>query len=130
MEKRAFYSGTLRETGHYFWLSEHKCVLYDCDILEAIPNFIPAWAKIWDGGLLQNSQTPDIYNGTVIAVPAKGPWIAFAWWDRSIDSRGASNSGFYVSGFEWADRAEAFKFAMEKWPDVVERQKHPLVLVD
>lgn len=55
-------------------------------------------------------------------------WLAFFWWDRSIDKRGASNSGFYVRGFEHTDRQAALDYAGTVFPDVVSRQKHPLVL--
>lgn len=128
MEKRAFYTGCLGVYGHYFWLTPHKSVLYSSEIMRAVPDFIECWAKMWDGGLLKNGKRPDVYDGKVFAVPAKGPWTALVWWDNSIDTRGASNSSFYVSGFEWEERDAALTFAMEKWPEVVKRQRQPLSL--
>jgi hypothetical protein len=128
METCAFYAGTLGDIGHYFWLTPRKSVLYRGEIMSAIPDFIQSWADMWDSGLLKNGKRPDVYDGKVFAIPAKGPWIAFVWWDNSIDKRGGSNSAFYVSGFEWEDRDAALTFAMEKWPEVVKRQRQPLVL--
>lgn len=88
-----------------------------------------AWSlDMMDGGLLKNGKHPDIYDGKVFCVPATEKRIAFFWWDRSGDPRGASNSGFYVKGFDWNDRQSAFNFACKKFPQVEERQKHPLTL--
>lgn len=128
MIRRAYYTGTLGTHGHYFWVSPHKSHLYAREIMADIPDFIECWAKMWDGGLLKNGKRPGKYDGKVFAVPAKGPWTAFVWWDNSIDERGGSNSAFYVSGFEWQDRDAALAFAMEKWPEVVKRQRQPLSL--
>lgn len=128
MEQRAFYTGTMGQPGHYFWITPRKSHLYTREIMADVPDFIECWAKMWDGGLLKNGKRPDRYDGKVFAVPAKGPWTAFVWWDKSDDARNGSNSAFYVSGFEWADRAAALAFAMEKWPQVITRQRHPLSL--
>lgn len=128
MVRRAFYSGCLGRLGHYFWLDSQHCCLHESEIMLAIPDFISVWARQWDGGLLKNSRRPDRYDGKVYAVPAKGPWLALVWWDNSVDGRGGSNSGFYVSGFEWEKRQAALEFAMERWPGVVKRQRQPLVL--
>jgi len=83
---------------------------------------------------------PDDPDGRVHwACGGKPLWFAFFWWDRSGDRRGNSNSGFYVLGFEpdelnfeSANEAArlAFAFACEQWPDVVQRQNFPLVLVE
>lgn len=128
MDRRAFYTGCLHDIGHYFWLNSRKSVLYADEIMREVPDFIRIWADKWDGGLLQNGKRPDVYDGKVFAVPAKGPWTALVWWDNSIDKRGASNSGFYVFGFEWEERTAALAFAQEKWPSVAQRQRQPLVL--
>ena len=126
MEKRAFYTGCLGGKGHYFWLNNWQHEYDTEDIMKAVPDFIRCWAEIWDGGLLKNSKTLDVYTGRVFAVPAKGPWTALIWWDRSVDTRPGSNSGFYVSGFEWSQKHEALVFAQLKWPQVWQRQQHPL----
>jgi hypothetical protein len=85
-----------------------------------------------DGGLLKNGRRPDVYDGKVYWTcgGAKAFWYAFFWWDRSVDSRGASNSGFYVRGFGWPEAQEAFDYACSVYPKIVARQHHPLVLQD
>lgn len=125
---RSYYTGTLGGHGHYFWQNAHASHLYAREIMHTVPDFIECWAKMWDGGLLKNGRRPDRYDGKVFAVPAKGPWIAFVWWDNSIDERPGSNSGFYVFGFDWEDRDKALAFAMGQWPEVVARQRQPLQL--
>lgn len=123
---RAHYFGFERFSGHFFQTKDGKSSLSGCQVDS---DFIESWDALIDGGLLRNGRVPDQPDGRVKCVPAKGPWIAFVWWDRSGDKRGASNSGFYVHGFEWEDRQAAFEFACAQWPDVVARQLFPLQLV-
>ena len=120
--KCALYFGCRRDKGHYLF-SEHECI-WDCD---RVPGFPWSMAHT-DGGLLNNGKHKDVYDGKVFWTYAKGPWLAFFWWDNSVDSRGASNSGFYVSGFDVTDLQAAFDYARSVFPDVAARQKHPLVL--
>lgn len=86
-----------------------------------------------DSGLLVNGNIPDQPDGRVWWTCGyhgsdhdDDLWHAFYWWDRSGDSRPASNSGFYVRGFTLAERPEAFLFACNAWPEVVARQHYPL----
>lgn len=86
-----------------------------------------------DGGLLNNGKRSDVYDGKVFWTCGGRDlktdlWFAFYWWDRSIDRRGASNSGFYVHGFPWPEAEAAFAFACSQWPQVITRQRQPLVL--
>lgn len=87
-----------------------------------------------DGGLLENRKVPDYPDGRVHwTCGGKPVWIAFFWWDRSGDKRGASNSGFYVQGFDpriKADRQAALDYACEQWPKVAARQHFSLRLED
>ncbi len=94
------------------------------------PDF-PWSLELLDCGLLKNGKVPDRPDGRVHWVCGGRPnlWHAFFWWDRSADHRPGSNSGFYVSGFGPDDKAEAFAFACAACPQVVTRQRHPLVLV-
>ena len=129
--KLALYFGSLDGDGHYLHgippsISRWQRTIYP---EKHIPGF-PWTGGQLDGRLLQNGNILDDPDGRVwwtcggIAVL----WHAFYWWDRSKDERGASNSGFYVRGFTYEGREAAFAFACEKWPRVVERQRHPLVL--
>lgn len=83
-----------------------------------------------DSGLLKNGKHPDIYDGKVFWTCGGRTdlWFAFFWWDNSVDKRGNSNSGFYVRGFEFQEIQEAFNYACLEFPEVVSRQRQPLVL--
>ena len=90
---------------------------------------LPWGLGLIDGGLLKNGGHADVYDGRVFWTCGGNPlWIAFFWWDNSGDKRGASNSGFYVQGFEPADRQAAFDYASSIFPQVITRQKHQLAL--
>ncbi len=114
--------------GHFLWTVGGSTV-YPPD--PKAPGF-PWRFEHLDGGLLGNRQVPDVVDGRVHwTCGARPAWIAFFWWDRSGDARGASNSGFYVSGFDpTTELKEAFEFACSAWPAVVARQAKPLVIVD
>ncbi len=125
----AFYFGSLGD-GHYLYDTRGEG-FFDRDrrLREAWPDDVPLWSSaLMDTGLLKNGQHPDNPDGRVFWTCGKGDWLAFFWWDRSGDRRGNSNSGFYVHGFDWERRAEAFAFACAAFPVVVTRQRHPLVL--
>ena len=83
-----------------------------------------------DGTLLKNGKVPDIPTGKVYWTCGGRDafWYAFYWWDRSVDKRGACNSGFYVRGFRNREPQAALDFACTQFPHVVERQPYPLVL--
>ena len=102
-----------------------------------VPKGCPWDLGLMDATLLRNRKVFDDPDGRVhwTCGGARDFWFAFFWWDRSGDKRGASNSGFYVSGFpmpakETANEIaeQAFAFACEQWPEVVRRQLFPLVL--
>ncbi len=84
-----------------------------------------------DAGLLKNGKRPDVCDGKVFwTCGGTTLWYAFFWWDRSVDRRGACNSGFYVRGFGWPEAQAAFDYACAEFPNVVARQRHPLILQD
>lgn len=88
------------------------------------------WGEaLLDGGLLNNGHHKDVYDGRVFWTCGGDPlWLAFFWWDNSGDKRGNSNSGFYVKGFGYTELQSAFDYASSIFPDVVARQKYPLVI--
>jgi hypothetical protein len=130
--KCALYFGCWDRPGHY---------LHDADGRTVWDR--PSWCHwnvgLMDGGLLANGRHPDIPDGRVwwTCGGREDLVYAFFWWDRSVDTRGACNSGFYVRGFspeiitpETAkeNAALAFAFACDAFPQVVARQRFPLVL--
>lgn len=111
--KRALYFGCRDEIGHYLCSSQGRTI-WDTS---SVPGFPWSLGHL-DGGLLNNGRHPDIYDGKVFWTCGGTPlWLAFVWWDNSVDRRGASNSGFYVQGFDVAE-----------FPKVVARQRQPLVV--
>lgn len=136
--RAALYFGCWRRTGHYLHRPNGESTLEPKKFAPDIP-----WSIVhMDGKLLKNGEHPDIYDGKVFWVLGGRAtfWHAFLWWDNSIDHRGASNSGLYVSGFDLVEdwrteamkqqREAAFAFACEQFPHVVARQRQPLQLVD
>jgi hypothetical protein len=134
--KRALYFGYTYGGGHFLHHSDTGRLSL-CPERE-VQGF-PWNGGLLDTGLLNNRKVPDDPDGRVHWTCGGKPlWFAFFWWDRSGDSRGNSSSGFYVLGFEpneltretgWEAARAAFEFACDQWPDVVRRQKFPLVLV-
>lgn len=133
-DRMVLYFGCLDEEGHYLHLPRGR---RQCDTY-GVPDFPWSIAHL-DTGLLKNGKHRDVYDGKVFWTCGGRPdfWFAFFWWDRSVDQRGASNSGLYVRGFRpevltkasAAEAAiEAFEFGKAAHPAVVKRQRFPLVL--
>lgn len=122
----ALYFGCWDRPGHYLHRPSGHVLWSPSRDMPDLP-----WTMThMDGGLLNNGKRPDVPDGKVYWTcgGAAAFWYAFFWWDRSVDSRGACNSGFYVRGFGWPESTEAFDYACSQFPRVVSRQKHPLVL--
>lgn len=123
--KQALYFGCWDGPGHYLYTPKAKRW-----VEKEFPD-LPWNSSLMDSGLLKNGEHPDICDGKVFwTAGGLAFWYAFFWWDRSVDSRGASNSGFYVRGFGWPESQEAFNYACEQFPQVISRQKYPLILQD
>lgn len=123
--KLALYFGCWGRPGHYLHRPKGLTLWSPSRDLPDLP-----WSEgLIDAGLLRNGKRPDVYDGKVYwTCGGRAFWYAFYWWDRSVDSRGASNSGFYVRGFGAAEPEAAFEYACSEFPAVVARQKHPLIL--
>lgn len=121
----ALYFGCWDGPGHYLHDVKGRHVYP-----EDVPGRLPWHMGLMDGDLLKNRKVPDLPDGRVFWTcgGATAFWYAFYWWDRSVDTRGACNSGFYVRGFGWPEEDDAFAYACDQFPRVVARQKFPLVL--
>ena len=125
-DKTAYFFGC-KGNGHYLFDSSGRC-LYEGEKVKGLP-----WpGALRDTGLLKNGKHQDIVDGKVFWTCGGRPdlWFAFFWWDRSEDKRGNSSSGFYVKGFVFEEIDVAFSYACGQFPDIVARQKFPLVLQD
>ena len=125
--KEAYYFGYWMQPGHFLKDSLGLSVYHPKENIKGFP-----WsAELLDTGLLRNGKVPDIINGKVYSTCGGDPlWIAFYWWDRSGDKRHNSNSGFYVKGFTWEEKQEAFNYACNVFQDIVKRQAVPLILTE
>lgn len=121
--KMALHFGCWNQAGHYLHSPRGYSLYRDR------PSDLPWNDGLMDGGLLNNGKIPDVPTGKVYwTCGGLSFWYAFYWWDRSVDKRGASNSGFYVRGFGYPEAQEAFDWACVQFPHVVKRQQYPLVL--
>jgi hypothetical protein len=123
--KHALYFGCWNTTGHYLHHPDGRTLSSARHEVDGFP-----WSDHHiDTGLLKNGKREDVCDGRVFwTCGGKVFWYAFYWWDRSVDRRSGSNSGFYVRGFGWPEAQAAFDYACTQFPKVVARQKHPLVL--
>lgn len=123
--KTALYFGCWNTAGYYLHDIQGKSLYSD-----AKPKSLPWDDCLMDGTLLQNGKVLDVVTGKVYWTCGGRDefWYAFYWWDRSVDTRGASNSGFYVRGFGHSEAQEAFNWACTQFPHIVKRQSYPLIL--
>jgi hypothetical protein len=120
----ALYFGCWNSPGHYLHDTRGHTLYTDR------PADLPWDEYLMDATLLRNGMIPDVPDGRVFwTCGGKGAfWYAFYWWDRSVDRRGACNSGFYVRGFGYPEAQEAFDWACTQYPRIVDRQRYSLVL--
>ncbi len=121
--KKAMYFGCRDSAGHFLHDTRGHSFYGDG------PIDLPWHDGLMDAALLKNGKVPDVPDGRVYWTVggAQAFWYAFYWWDRSVDTRGNCNSGFYVRGFGWPEAQAAFEFACTQFPHVVKRQKFPLI---
>ncbi len=101
------YFGCKDVAGHYLYSKFTPNMRY-----ESTP-----WGKHLDGGLLANN-----FNTTPtgkVSVSHKDGWTAIAFWDRSGDSRGGSNSVFLIASDVTGDQLLAM--ARVQWPEIFDR---------
>lgn len=123
-EKRAFYFGCWDRAGRYLHDINGRTV-WESDF----PAGFPWNIGHLDTGLLKNGKHEDVPDGRVWWTCGGTPlWLAFFWWDRSVDRRGACNSGFYVQGFNYTEPQAALDYAGTVFPAVISRQRHALKL--
>lgn len=83
-----FYFGCFKERGHFLYTPQGRQV-YDCDL----PQDFPVREYVLDGGLLAPRAAE--VEGRAVLVHING-WTILTFWDRSLDSRGASSSSFVM----------------------------------
>lgn len=83
------------------------------------------WGNKLDGGLLTDDYYKEAHKGVLGAVKVhhKDGWTAIAFWDRSGDSRGGSNTAFLVAAHMTGE--ELFELARQQWAKVCTRPNFP-----
>jgi hypothetical protein len=111
-----FYFGCIRVAGHYLFDPRTQRSVYD------VPHPWQGEPHI-DGGLAP-AKRAERYN--IVEAPQgqaalhyKRGWTALAFWDRTVDSRGACSSTFLAKGF--FDYDELVDLAKAQWPALWER---------
>lgn len=110
---RPMYFGPHEVAGHFVWWR-------DSDGTMVRANYGTEWVR-WlerkDGSL---APSPDVPGHGAVTVLAERVTV-LAWWDRSVDSRGASNGMFVLEGvLTFDDMLGALERA---FPEVWNRQK-------
>jgi len=123
---RVFYFGCVGESGHHLFT----------DRLRSVYNEGPPWDPLGIGaadGVLaphvvgcnkRHCRCPNGDEG-VAEIHHKDGWTAMAFWDRSVDRRGASNSNFFAEGTH--DFAAMLAIAKEKFPAIIGRFQFEIV---
>lgn len=116
-----FYFGCgAHNIGHYFWLPSQSFAVSSFDMETAQP-----WGFKVDGSLQPQHSLVDEQGPC--ALHRKDGWTAIAWWDRTMDKRGASCSVFAMRGEHSFDAmVAAFR---ESFPWAAQRMGFELVLV-
>ena len=128
MEKKLYYFGCLSKTqkGHYLYRSEGSSHGSEREAVAVIPNLSESLLKALDTTFAPNVngyQKEGLYNDCVVP-----PVRIVAWWDRSADDRGNSNSALMGYGYDNAE--QMIDDACIKFPSVMGRQKRPVSLLD
>ena len=116
----SFYFGCWKSAGHFLHYENGQHV-YERD--EAFPKDFPVTVHTLDGGLLGYPEQ-EIEGKAVLS--HIGDWTVISFWDRSVDSRGKSNSSFVMRG-KW-DFSTALGIAKSSFPSVFSRFGFEVVL--
>jgi hypothetical protein len=108
-----YYFGCLGGAGHFAWEANGKVSRRNQmrDIIERTDGLFPPLGLEDEGIICRHI----VHGFTVIA-----------WWDRSVDARGASNSAFWVQGEHTTE--EALEIARQRFPGVFDRLPYDLSL--
>lgn len=136
-DAECYYFGCIERAGHYLWRKRDRGPEPAHDVENRIQLSLGAPLDAAGvGGLCWNSPKSkyreysydrDETEGRALLTHRNG-WTVVAFWDRSVDRRGACNSAFIVKGemtFEQATRV-----ARHRWPEVWARFTFDVVRVD
>lgn len=135
-----YYFGCLGEVGHFFHIKRGMRAGHDGDLEFELGQHLRGLdgAHCWNGrgrdGRRSYSSERDETEGLAIVRHHAGTprsmdgWTTLAFWDRSIDRRGASNSLFITRGH--LSFAQIVRASKHQWPQVWARFTFGVVEVD
>lgn len=120
-----YYFGALDKLGHRLY--DHQC-----NVVYNLKN-CPITDLQMDGMLLEELSIKDHPDGRVHWTKIQKnntTWFCFVWWDRSMDMRQGSNSGFYIKTKDSdMQYTQAYRLVCDTFPQVIKRQKFNLNVV-
>ncbi len=121
--KHLLYFGCIKRTGHFLHVNENE-TCRDYWLKQNLPTACPRLEMMMDGAFAPWGirEEQGIYRESIVP-----PLRIVAWWDRSVDCRGASNSA--LIGFGYASAAEMLDDAVKLFPSVMQRQRRPVAEV-
>lgn len=119
--KVLFYFGCIRDKGHYLWTSDSDNNWYARQVAQTIPGLNYHVLEVMDGTFAPSGigEEQGLYQESLVP-----PVRIVAWWDRSVDKRGACNSALIGYGYDSAE--EMLDDAVVKFPSVMSRQPRPV----
>jgi hypothetical protein len=129
------YHGCWREAGHHLWAAGMRWATWRRSVHERMghPLIPQPWGDHLDAVLCpgvtyvrEHMRTPDEQPEGLGLIHHKDGWTAWAFWDRSVDKRGNSNSVFLAKGEHGFETMKAL--ALEHFPEVMGRFKFDFAL--
>lgn len=126
-----FYNGCWGNVGHYLFSEDGSSKLaaigpfkrgeLDCCLC---PGYAPLGASY---AVRKASERPRAQVEGEAKLTHRDGWTALAFWDRSVDKRGNSNSCFVIEGTHTFE--EMIELARARFPRVMERFKFEIRIV-
>ena len=125
-----FYFGCLESKGHFFhapWRTRSDAYALEQAAMAAMGGLDTALCWNSPRSDRDRYERRDEAEGLAFRT-CRGGWTAVAFWDRSVDRRGACNSAFLVKGE--VTFAQVIRAAKHAWPQVWARFTFPVIEVD
>jgi hypothetical protein len=121
---RFYYFGCIERAGHYMHSNPSPRGLEEIRALHDVLRKNP-WGSGIDAGLCPPGKDARYQVEGRASVHHKDGWTALAFWDRSVDSRGGSNSVFLADAIH--DFEIMMALARENFPEVLDRLSFAVV---
>ena len=122
MKQVLLYFGCIKDKGHYLWYNEHNRVP-DISVLKSlgVEGVSDHFLHCLDETFTWPNEMQGICKESFVP-----PFRILAWHDRTIDTRGGSNSALIGVGYTTSQ--EMVAAAKSQYPSVMQRQTSPLII--